>query len=144
MKQLALIDAYEAFMQTAHDYVNLTNDDDYNQALLALEEILEAADDTENDPLNPLIELLSQAIESYESQDDVLMAFMDEADTIPTDIALLRTLMHQYGLTGSDLPEIGDKTMVSKVLNGKRILQRHSIEQLAERFNIRPAMFLGG
>ena len=72
------------------------------------------------------------------------MAFVEEADAIPADVALLRTLMQQHGLNGSDLPEIGDKTMVSKVLNGKRILQRHSIEQLAERFNIRPAMFLGG
>lgn len=69
---------------------------------------------------------------------------MEEADVIPAAIALLRTLMQQHGLNGSDLPEIGDKTMVSKVLNGKRVLQRHSMEQLGERFSIRPAMFLGG
>jgi HTH-type transcriptional regulator/antitoxin HigA len=144
MAQLALVDAYETFMQTAHAYVNLSNDEDYNAALVALEEILEAAEDTAKDPLNPLIEILSQAIGVYEEQDEELVAFLEEADATPVDVALLRTLMRQHELTGSDLPEIGDKTMVSKVLNGKRILQRHAMELLGERFGIRPAMFLGG
>ena len=71
------------------------------------------------------------------------MAFVEEADAMPSDIALLLTSMQQHGLSGSDLPEIGDKTMVSNVLNGKRTLQRHSMEQLGERFDIRPSMFLG-
>ena len=62
MAQLALVDAYETFMQTAHAYVNLSNEEDYNAALVALEEILEAAEDTAKGPLNPLIEILSQAI----------------------------------------------------------------------------------
>lgn len=144
MAQLALVDAYETFMQTAHAYVNLSNEEDYNAALVALEEILEAAEDTAKAPLNPLIEILSQAIGAYEEQDEELVAFLDEADATPVDVALLRTLMRQHELTGSDLPEIGDKTMVSKVLNGKRILQRHAMELLGERFGIRPAMFLGG
>ena len=52
MGQSALIDAYEAFMQTAQAYVNLSNDEDYNQALVALQEILEVAEDTKDDPLN--------------------------------------------------------------------------------------------
>jgi HTH-type transcriptional regulator/antitoxin HigA len=144
MAQLALVDAYETFLRTAHAYVNLSNEEDYNAALVALEEILEAAEDTAKDPLNPLIEILSQAIGAYEEQDDELVAFLEEADATPVDVALLRTLMRQHELTGSDLPEIGDKTMVSKVLNGKRILQRHAMELLGERFGIRPAMFLGG
>lgn len=144
MGQLALVDAYETFMRTAHAYVNLSNEEDYNAALVALEEILEAADDTVEDPLNPLIELLSQAIGAYEAQDEDMLAFEEQADAIPTDVALLRTLMKQHALTGSDLPEIGDKTMVSKVLSGKRILQRQAMELLAKRFGIRPAMFLGG
>ena len=125
-----------AFMQTAHTYVNLKNEADYEAALIALEEILDAAEDAAKDPLNPLIEILSQAIETYEEQDQNSVAFLDEADVIPTDVALLRTLMRQHALTGSDFPEIGDKTMVSKVLNGKRILQRHAMELLGERFGI--------
>lgn len=90
------------------------------------------------------IELLSQSIETYESQNSELTEFIEEAASLPADIALLKTLMRQHNITGSDFPEIGDKTMVSKVLNGKRVLQRQSIEQLGQRFGIRPAMLLGG
>ena len=144
MAQVALIDAYQTFMQTARGYLDIRNEADYAGALLTLEELLEDAGDTVDDPLNSLIELLSQAIAAYESQDDELVAFLEEADSTPPDISLLRVLMEQHGLTGSDLPEIGDKTMVSKVLNRKRTLQRDAMEKLAERFGIRPAMFLGG
>ncbi len=144
MAQAALIDAYQAFMQTAHSYLNIHSQADYEGALQTLENILEVVVDTEDDPMNPLIELLSQAIGAYEAQDGELAAFLEEAESIPADVALLRTLMRQHGLTGADLPEIGDKTMVSKVLNGKRILQRTAMEKLGERFGVRPALFLGG
>lgn len=64
MGQAALINAYDQFMETARHYVDLRSEDDYQQALVALDM--------------------------------------------------------------------------------KRPLQRHSIEKLAERFGIRPAMFFGG
>ena len=103
--------------------------------------MLESAEDTLDDPLNPLIDMLSQAIERYESRNESVVAFDEGAESLPVDVALLRTLMRQHRLTGSDLPEIGDKTMVSKVLKGKRILSRQAIEKLSERFGLRPAMF---
>lgn len=143
MGQLAIVDAYQAFMATAQPLINIETDEQYEAALGTLEQILESASDTLDDPMNPLIDMLSHAIERYESQDEELMAFIGEAETLPADIALLRTLMSQHHLTGSDLPEIGDKTMVSKVLNGKRILSRQAIEKLSERFELKPAMFFG-
>ena len=143
MAQLALIDAYQEFMEAAHGYVNIQNEDDYNEALVALEEILESSNDSTNDPMNPLIDMLSQAISQYETRDEALMAFVSKADSLRPDLALIRELMRQHQLTGSDLPEIGDKTMVSKVLNGKRVLTRTSIERLSSRFGIRPSMFFG-
>ena len=143
MAQLALIDAYQEFMVVARGYVNIQNEDDYNEALAALEEILESSDDSPNDPLNPLIDMLSQAISQYEAQDEELIAFVSKADGLHPDLALIRELMRQHQLTGSDLPEIGDKTMVSKVLNGKRVLTRAAIERLSSRFGIRPSMFFG-
>ena len=144
MGQAALINAYDQFMETARHYVDLRSEDDCQQALVALEELLESAEDTADEPLNPLIDLISNAIEVYEAQDDELTEFVARAEDIPVDVALLRTLKENYNLTNSDFPEVGDKTMVSKVLNMKRPLQRHSIEKLAERFGIRPAMFFGG
>ncbi len=143
MAQLAILDAYQTFMATAQPLINIGTDEQYEAALETLEQVLESASDTLDDPLNPLIEMLSQAIARYESRDEELVAFIAEADAVPADVALLRTLMKQHHLTGSDLPEIGDKTMVSKVLNGKRTLSRQAIEKLSERFGLRPAMFFG-
>ena len=143
MAQLAIIDAYEQFMASAHAYVNIENESDYQGALDALDTILESASDTLDDPLNPLIDMLGNAIEKYELQDQELINFVAETEGVPTDIALLKALMINHKLTGSDLPEVGDKTMVSKVLNAKRPLTRLALERLAKRFGIRPAMFFG-
>ena len=141
MTHTHLIDAYQAFMTTAYPFVNITTEDAYKEALDTLEHILESASDTKNDPFNPLIDMLSHAIEQYESQDKELMEFIAESEKLPSDIALIRTLMNQHKLTGNDLPEIGGKTMVSKVLKGKRALTRSAIEKLSVRFGIRPSMF---
>jgi len=143
MRQSALFNAYLSFMDTAQPFVSIANKADYVQALNALEQALESADDTPDDPMNSLIDMLSHAIEKYESQDEELMAFVAEAEGLPADISLLRTLMSQHKLTGSDLPEIGGKAMVSKVLKGKRALSRSAIEQLAARFKLRPSLFFG-
>jgi len=143
MAQSALFNAYESFMTTAQPFVSITNEAEYAKTLKALEQVLESAGDALDDPMNPLIDMLSHAIERYEFRDTELAAFVAEAEGMPADIALLRTLMSQHKLTGSDLPEIGGKAMVSKVLKGKRALSRSAIEQLAERFGLRPSMFFG-
>ncbi len=143
MAQLAIVDAYQTFMATAQPLIDIDTEEQYEAALKVLEQVLESASDTLDEPLNPLIDMLSHAIERYELQNEELVSFIKEANSIPVDISLLRTLMSQHHLTGSDLPEIGDKTMVSKVLNGNRILSRQAIEKLCERFDLRPAMFFG-
>ena len=143
MAQLAIVDAYQKFMATAQPFVNIAGAEEYESALETLEQVLESSSDTLDDSMNPLIDMLSHAIERYEAQDDELLAFVAEVEAIPADIALLRTLMSQHQLTGRDFPEIGDKTMVSKVLNGKRSLSRQAIEKLSERFDLRPSMFFG-
>ena len=61
---------------------------------------------------------------------------------MPAGIAVIRTLMDQYGLTLSDLPEIGSKSMVSRVLNGQRKLTLEHAKKLAARFGISPALFI--
>jgi HTH-type transcriptional regulator/antitoxin HigA len=143
MTQVALFDAYQSFMTAAQQFVSIANDADYSAALNAMEQALESADDTPDDRMNPLIDMLSHAIEKYELRDKELMAFVADAEGMPADIALLRTLMSQHKLTGSDLPEIGGKAMVSRVLRGERSLSRSAIEQLAARFELRPAVFFG-
>jgi len=50
--------------------------------------------------------------------------------------------METLGLTGSDLPEIGDKTAVSKVLNGDRPISHKMAYALAQRFAMEPGAFV--
>ena len=138
-----IINAFKGFMATAGPYVNVSDEDDYHKALELLEDILESAQDTLDSPLNPLIDLLSHSIEKYEERDRDLKTFIIESEEIPLDIALLKTIMSQYRLTGSDFPEVGGKSMVSKVLKGERQLSRSAIEKLSARFGLKPAMFFG-
>ena len=70
-----------------------------------------------------------------------MQAFEAEVASTPADIRMLRLLMEQYGLKGTDFPEIGDKTLISKILNGSRSLTKEHITKLAERFGISPALF---
>lgn len=141
MANSALIESYGTFMTTASPYTMIGNEEQYEATLNELEMVLETSSDTVNDPLNPLIDMLSHAIEEYEMKDSDLTSFIKKATNIPIDIALIKALMNSYNLTGSDLPEIGEKTLVSKVLNGKRTLTRSAIERLSQRFELRPSMF---
>jgi HTH-type transcriptional regulator/antitoxin HigA len=59
----------------------------------------------------------------------------------PADLAMLRLLMDQHGLGIADLPEIGSKSMVSRVMSGKRDLSKKHIQALAARFGINPGLF---
>ncbi len=49
--------------------------------------------------------------------------------------------MDQHGLGTADLPDIGSKSMVSRVLSGERSLNKKHIQALSERFSINPALF---
>jgi len=51
-------------------------------------------------------------------------------------------LMDQHELGVADLPEIGSKSLVSKILNERdRQLTRQHIDALSRRINISPALF---
>ena len=98
-------------------------------------------EDSVSDPLNSIIQLLSHAIENYENKDKEAAAFEKHAMDQPADIAMLRLLMDQHNLGTADLPEIGSKSMVSRVLSGERGLNKNHIKALSERFQISPSFF---
>lgn len=141
MAKSSIVKAYENFSLESGEVLNVNSEESYQRALEVLDEIFDSMNDELESHLNPLVDLLSASIEKYESQDDDLMNFIQESKNTPVDIVMIRTLMSSHHLKGSDLPEIGDKTMVSKVLNGKRQLTRNAIEALSARFGLRPAMF---
>ncbi|MET0126814.1 MAG: helix-turn-helix domain-containing protein, partial [Pseudomonas caspiana] len=59
-----------------------------------------------------------------------------------TEVDLLKALMLQNQLTGADLPEIGDKSVVSRILSGQRRLTIEMVARLAARFHVDPGAFV--
>lgn len=141
MTAIAFKDACHSFAQTAAPYLHLNDEQHYEEALELIESFLEESEDSFDDPLNGIIELLSQAIENYENKDTELAAFEKRAIDQPADIAMLRLLMDQHNLGTADVPEIGSKSMVSRVLSGERGLNKKHIKTLSERFQISPSFF---
>ena len=141
MTAVAFKDACVSFAQAAAPYFHITDDARYQEALELVEDLLEEAKDSADDPLNAVIEMLSHAIASYENKDEELLRFETRAMDQPADLAVLRLLMSQHGLGTADLPEIGSKSMVSRVLSGERNLTKKHIQALSQRFGISPAVF---
>ena len=89
------------------------------------------------------MDILCDRISAYEATVPELVAFKAEMDAIPNGIALLRVLIDQHELTLSSFKdEIGDKSIVSRILSGERKLTLTHIQKLAERFGIPPALFI--
>jgi HTH-type transcriptional regulator/antitoxin HigA len=128
-------------MFTAYPYLVIEHEEQYKATLNELETALETSTDTIYDPLNPLIDMLNHAIEKYEMKNPELALFIKKANNIPLDIAIIRTLMQSYNLTTSDLPEIGDKLLVSEILNKKATLTRSAISKLSDRFKLDQNLF---
>ena len=134
-------EAFRDFSNIASPFLNLKDETHYLEAIELIEDLMQESEDTLDDPLNPVIEMLSQAIEKYENKDDEIVNFEKEAELLPDDISVLRLLMNQYNLGVSDIPEIGSKSMVSRVLSGKRNLNKNHIKALSDRFDINPHIF---
>ncbi len=141
MTAVAFKDACHSFAQAAGPYYHITNDEHYEEALELVENLLEETEDSPDDPLNAVIEMLGHAIEAYENKDKDLAAFEKRAMDQPADLAMLRLLVDQYGLGTADLPEIGSKSTVSRVLSGERNLSKKHIQALSKRFGINPGLF---
>ena len=90
-----------------------------------------------------LIEILAVSIERWEDQASEFSEFNAAVAETDTGIALLKTLMDQHGLGVADLPELGSKGNVSKILNGaesKKLTRKHR-EALGTRFGVSPVLF---
>ena len=141
MTAVAFKEACHSFAQAAAPYLPIRDDAHYDEALALIENLLEEAADSPDDPLNAVIELLGRAIESYENRNEELAAFEQRALEQPADLAMLRLIMAQHQLGTADLPEIGSKSMVSRVLSGERGLNKNHIAALSQRFHIDPGLF---
>lgn len=117
--------------------VNPTKED-YQDALDLVEYLIE------HDPDNPLIDMLTAKIDRYENASPEFAEFNARVASIPSGVALLRTLMDQHKLTQSDLEnEVGKKSLVSRILSGQRSLTLDHMRALSRRFNVPVSAFVG-
>lgn len=140
MTQAALKD-FEDFAQVAAPYLHIVDDAHYEEALSLIEALMERAEDSAEDPRNGLIDMLARAVATYEKQVPELTEFEAVVQEGPADVAILHLLMDQHGLGVADFPEIGDKSLISRILSGKRKLTKQHIEKLAKRFGVSPVLF---
>ncbi len=111
---------------------HINNQDDYEQALELMDELI---DDYETN--KQLTQLLATSIERWEDRADEFADFNKALAGVEPGIAVLKTLMIQHQLGVADLPELGSKSNVSKLLNtaeGKKLTRQH-IEALSKRFD---------
>ena len=141
MTAVAFKEACHSFVQAAAPYLPIKDDTHYEDALELIEDLLEEAGESVDDPINAVIDLLGRAIETYENRNQELATFEADAMAQPADLSTLRLLMAQHHLGTADLPEIGSKSMVSRVLSGERSLNKNHIKALSQRFEIDPGLF---
>jgi HTH-type transcriptional regulator/antitoxin HigA len=142
LKQNTLTRSFLGFASEASNILHIKTEQDYNEALETIEHLFSEAKDEVDDPLNDLIDIISRAIEKYELSQENIISFHKEANHINQGISVLRVLIEQHSLTLTAFKdEIGSKSLVSMILNGKRNLTKEHIGKLSERFNLSPAIF---
>ena len=117
---------------------HIETQDDYEQALELMDLLV---DDYDANRL--LMEILAVSIERWEDQGAEFSDFNAAVAETDRGIAVLKTLMAQHALGVADLPELGSKGNVSKILNGaegKKLTRKH-MEALGKRFGVSPALF---
>ncbi|EAA7570446.1 TPA: helix-turn-helix domain-containing protein [Salmonella enterica subsp. enterica serovar Havana] len=114
-----------------------TSRKDYEEAIKMVEYLVE------HEPDSPLVDMLAAKIDDYEDNAPEFAEFNARIATESHGISLLRILMDQYGLKQSDFEEeIGQRSLVSRILKGERSLTLDHMRKLAKRFNIPVARFV--
>ena len=111
-----------------------TNDEEHERMVAILDALLDRGGADEHHELAGLVDVIGKMVEAYE----------DEQVPIPRTSAIdaIRFLMVQHDLRQSDLPEIGNQSVVSQVLAGKRELNIHQVARLASRFGVPADVFV--
>lgn len=124
-------------MRTRSKYTDMNiklikTDSDYQQALIRLDVIFDAAIGT---PESDEADILGLMIDDYEKKHYPIEA--------PDPIEAIKIRMEEMQLKQIDLiNEIGGKSRVSEILNRKRKLTVDMIRKLTERLNLSPGLLI--
>lgn len=133
MNQLSIQQTVNHWIQIAPYILPLHNEKEHKKQLTLLRELAQLRQHGKSHYLASLMKIIAKNIQAYES------AIYPPAKCSPAE--LLRFLMDQHGLKQSDLSEIGSRTLVSKILSGKRNLTAEQIGKLAKRFHVSTDIF---
>jgi HTH-type transcriptional regulator / antitoxin HigA len=112
-----------------HDEVAYANAQEVIDALTGLPELSKGQAE--------YLDTLTVLLEAYENEHHSF----DESAVGPIDA--LRYLMEEHGLSASDLGRLlGERSLGSKILSGKREMSKAHIKKLAGHFKVRADLFL--
>lgn len=137
-----LLQSFTDFSAQADPLLHIHGAKDYQYALVMVEFLFDKASDSEDDPINDLITLLAGSIGRYEAKQRDIRQYDAKASESDDGVSTLKLLMDNHNLKMFDFEnEIGKKSLVSMILNGKRNLTKEHIEKLSKRFSVSPALF---
>jgi HTH-type transcriptional regulator/antitoxin HigA len=125
--------AWQQLNQTAH-IAPIRDEAHYDKMVQLADTLVEAIGNAKQHPLLDLFDLVSELIRAYDAEHYVV------PDASPRNV--LRFLMEQHGLSQSDLPEVGNQSVISMLLSGGRQLNVRQIQSLSARFHVPPGVFL--
>ena len=118
--------------------LKITNAEEHEKALSLIEQLIE-----DYDKHQILIDLVAASIEQYENNADEFVEFNRRLSLLNSGVSALTVLMEQHQLKTTDFEhEIGGKSLVSMILNGKRDLNLKHIRRLAKRFGVPVQVFV--
>jgi HTH-type transcriptional regulator / antitoxin HigA len=83
------------------------------------------------------LEAISTFVEAYEAE----RFRIDDSRITPLDA--LKALLAEHGMNASDLGRLlGNRTLGTPILSGRRALSKAHIKKLAEHFRVEPGLFL--
>ncbi|MES2585539.1 MAG: transcriptional regulator [Pseudomonadota bacterium] len=124
--------AWDALAKTV-DLSPIHSEKQYRKMVELADMLSDVIGSSKKHPLLNLFELASELIRSYD------LEHFDVPDAKPQE--LLSFLMEQHGLKQSDLPEVGNQSVVSQILSGARELNVRQINSLAKRFKVPAGVF---
>jgi HTH-type transcriptional regulator / antitoxin HigA len=128
-----LQNAWQEFNRATH-ISTIRNEKHYAEMVGLADSLTEVIGSAKKHPLLDLFDLVSELIRAYDAEHYVV------PDASPREV--LRFLMEQHDLGQSDLPEVGNQSVISMLLSGTRLLNVRQIQALAARFNLPPAVFM--
>lgn len=129
-----LMDTVQDHWAAISPILTIRDEADYDRAVAALNELIDAIGTDEQHPLYEFLDTLGTVIAAYEAEHLEL--------PVVGGVEALAFLMEEHALHQTDLPEVGSQGVVSEILSGKRELNVRQIRALADRFGVSPAVFV--